>query len=58
MKRIRTEMWVLTFKGNFVRDEHGAYVMTSAKQKALTLAEERGKGESARKCKLVIEEIN
>jgi hypothetical protein len=50
-------MWVLMFKGNFVRDEHGAYVMSSMKQKAMRLAEERGKGETAHKCKFIIEKF-
>jgi hypothetical protein len=57
MKRVFTEMWVLMFKGNFVRDEHGAYVMSSMKQKAMRLAEERGKGETAHKCKFIIEKF-
>jgi hypothetical protein len=57
MKRVFTEMWVLMFKGNFVRDEHGAYVMSNMKQKAMRLAEERGKGETAHKCKFIIEKF-
>jgi hypothetical protein len=43
--------------GNFVKDKYGAYVMADAKQKALTLAEERGKDEVARKCRFLIEDI-
>lgn len=58
MRRIFKEMWVLTFMGNFVKDEYGAYVMADAKQKALNLALKRGNDEVARKCRFLIEEIN
>jgi hypothetical protein len=57
MRRVFKEMWVLTYMGNFVKDKYGAYVMADAKQKALTLAEERGKDEVARKCRFLIEDI-
>lgn len=55
MKRVRTEMWVLTRKGRAVRDEWGAYVMAKTKTEAEELAYKRGQEEVPLKCKLTIE---
>lgn len=55
MKRVRTEMWVLTYKGRPVRDKYGAYVMAKTKTDAEALAYERGQEEVPLKCKLTIE---
>jgi hypothetical protein len=57
MNRVFTEMWALRTNGNFVKDDNGAYIMSSTKRGALRLAEERGKGETAHKCRLIIEKL-
>jgi hypothetical protein len=55
--KIRTEMWVLTWKSRPVRDEWGAYVMAAKLIDAEALAYKRGQGEVPKKFVLRLERI-
>ena len=55
--KIRTEMWVLTWKSRPVRDEWGAYVMAATKTEAEALAYKRGQEEVPKKFVLRLERI-
>lgn len=55
MRRIRKQMWVLTYKKRFVKDEWGAYVMAEKLIDAEALAYKRGQKEVPMKCVVEIE---
>lgn len=56
MRRMWTEMWVLTKRGVPVKDKWGAYVMTRTKVGADALVYERGQEEVPKKCRVTIED--
>lgn len=55
MRRIRKQMWVLTRKKKFAKDEWGSYVLAAKLIDAEALAYKRGQGEVPMKCMVEIE---